>query len=141
MPAATTSRYSIAAGTRIYTYGSPRIGNRRYVNHVPVPLYRWVQNNDVVTRVPPSWLGFRHAGQEFYINHQGAVVEVAGWRRTKDRLKGFVKGLTRWRIDHFSDHLMGGYISAIDRAIQRGGKTAAEPVGYFKGNRPGVSPT
>ncbi|MGI9519028.1 MAG: lipase family protein [Pirellulaceae bacterium] len=114
----------------IYTYGSPRIGNKRYVNHVPVPLFRWVQNNDVVTRVPPSWLGYRHAGQEFYIDHQGSVVQVYGWRRAKDRLKGFFKGLTRWRIDHFSDHLMGGYISAIDRATRQGGDADTMPDGF-----------
>ena len=41
----------------IYTYGSPRVGNKRFVNHVRVPLYRWVNNNDMVTRVPPMWLG------------------------------------------------------------------------------------
>lgn len=104
----------------IFTYGSPRIGNKRYVNHVGVPLFRWVNNNDIVTRVPPAWVGYRHAGREFYINRDGVISEISGWRRFADRLKGFVYGLGRWRIDLFSDHLMGGYIDSIDKAIKKG---------------------
>jgi len=104
----------------IYTYGSPRIGNKRYVNHTKVPLFRWVNNNDIVTRVPPVWVGYRHAGSEFYIDRNGSIAEIQGWKRFADRLKGAVYGLARWRIDLFSDHLMGGYIDSIDKAIKKG---------------------
>ena len=41
----------------LYTYGSPRVGNRRYVNYVHIEAYRWVNNNDIVTRVPPCVAG------------------------------------------------------------------------------------
>src|SRR5690606_22477001 len=57
----------------LFTFGSPRIGDRRYVNYVRLNYCRWVNNNDVVPRVPPSFLGYRHAGQEIYLDHQGRV--------------------------------------------------------------------
>jgi triacylglycerol lipase len=57
----------------LFTYGSPRIGSKRYVNYVQIEAYRWVNNNDIVTRVPPAWLGFRHKGQEVYLNAYGKV--------------------------------------------------------------------
>src|SRR6056300_917651 len=36
----------------LYTYGSPRVGWRGYVNSLDVDHHRWVNNNDIVTRVP-----------------------------------------------------------------------------------------
>jgi len=71
----------------LYTYGSPRVGNRRYVNYVQLEAYRWVNNNDIVTRVPPSWLGYRHKGEgnlskrlrkDPATNHVGSESKTAG---------------------------------------------------------------
>ena len=38
----------------LFTFGSPRIGNHRYVNYVHLEAYRWVNNNDIITRLPPK---------------------------------------------------------------------------------------
>lgn len=45
----------------LFTYGSPRVGDRRFVNFVEIDHSRWVNNNDIVTRVPPpGWaIGMR----------------------------------------------------------------------------------
>lgn len=97
----------------LFTYGSPRVGNARYVNHVKLDYFRWVNNNDIVTHVPPAWMGYRHTGQELYINAYGRVREMTGWQRTKDRWRGFVMGVKKGRIDNFSDHSMDLYVKAI----------------------------
>ena len=47
----------------VFSYGSPRVGNKRYVNHCRLNYFRWVNNNDMVTRIPPTWLGYRHTGR------------------------------------------------------------------------------
>lgn len=99
----------------LYTYGSPRIGCRRYVNHVPLTHYRWVNNNDIVTRVPPVWLGYRHGGKEMYMDSYGRLREVTGWRRVSDRLQGLLREIRRFRIDYLSDH---SAIQYIDRIFQ-----------------------
>lgn len=102
----------------LFTYGAPRVGDRRYVNYVRLNYYRWVNNNDIVTRVPPTWLGYRHAGAEIYLDNRGRVRNLKGWWRFADRWRGFLKGLARFRIDHFSDHNLIGYIEGVWRAIE-----------------------
>ncbi|MEM8864655.1 MAG: lipase family protein [Planctomycetota bacterium] len=97
----------------LFTFGSPRVGNRRYVNYVRLPYYRWVNNNDIVPRVPPRLFGYRHTGEEIYLNRHGKISQVTGLLRARDRFWGFVRSLRRWRVDHFSDHLMSEYIQAI----------------------------
>jgi triacylglycerol lipase len=102
----------------LYTFGSPRIGSRRYVNYVQMEAYRWVNNNDVVPRVPPAWLGFRHKGQEVYLNAYGKIRRITGWQRVKDRWRGFVRGLRERRLDHFADHSIGQYVQFIRQAVE-----------------------
>ena len=101
----------------LYTYGSPRVGNRRYINSVNVNYTRWVNNNDIVTRVPPTWMGYRHSGQEVYLNAYGKVRRMTGWQRTKDRWRGFIAGIKQGSVDHFSDHLIDDYIKHIYNTI------------------------
>jgi len=110
------------------TYGSPRVGDRAYVNHCQLVHFRWVNNNDIVTRVPPTWLGYRHGGREMYIDYKGRVRTVEGWRRVLDRLRGFLRGLRRLNIDHFSDHSIEHYIAHIHAAVQKQQGTMAHIV-------------
>ena len=101
----------------LYTYGSPRVGNKRYVNYCQIDYKRWVNNNDIVTRVPPPWMGYRHTGQEIYIDSHGKVRQISGWRRTGDRFRGFFRGLLKFQIDHLSDHSIRRYIDYIANAV------------------------
>lgn len=102
----------------LYTYGSPRVGNKRYVNYVQIETYRWVNNNDIVTRVPPMWLGYRHKGQEIYLNTYGQIRKLTTWQRTKDRWRGFLQGLRDRRFDPFSDHSIVEYVKHIRAAVE-----------------------
>jgi triacylglycerol lipase len=103
----------------IFTFGSPRVGNKRYINFVRVPHYRWVNNNDVVTRVPPTWLGYRHSGQEIYLDSDGELSRLTSWRRFSDRMRGVGGALLRWEIDYFADHSMVQYIHHIQNALDQ----------------------
>lgn len=98
---------------QIYTYGSPRVGNKRYISHVSLDYFRWVNNNDLVTRVPPLWLGYRHCGKEMYLDAHGKLKQLTPLQRGKDRTKGFLKGLRDGEIDYFSDHRIDRYIDFI----------------------------
>lgn len=102
---------------QLFTYGSPRVGNNSYVNHVNLDYVRWVNNNDIVTRVPPAWLGYRHTGQEMYFNSNGELRKMSKWQRSKDRWRGLWLGIRQGQIDHFSDHSMDLYIENIRKAI------------------------
>jgi triacylglycerol lipase len=101
----------------IYTFGAPRVGTKRYINNVDVDLTRWVNNNDIVPRVPPTWMGYRHTGQRMYINTYGNVRRMTKRQRVKDRWRGFFHGLKEGKVDHFSDHAIARYIEHIAGAV------------------------
>jgi len=100
----------------VYTYGSPRVGTQRYVQHADLTHIRWVHNNDIVTRVPPTWLRYRHTGERMYLDRNGDVAKMTPRQRAKDRWKGFTSGLGMRRIDMFSDHAIADYVEHIARA-------------------------
>lgn len=103
----------------LYSYGSPRVGNKAYINYVKLAHYRFVNNNDIVTRVPPAWLGFRHSGDEIYINHSGELKNYGLLLKRRDRWQGFLGGLRNRQIDHFSDHSIHRYIASILQAVKK----------------------
>ncbi|MEZ6061573.1 MAG: lipase family protein [Planctomycetaceae bacterium] len=103
----------------LFTYGSPRVGTKRYINHCNIKHIRWVNNNDIVPRLPPAMFGFRHAGREMYLDRNGRLRDLDYWGKAGDRFRGFFRTLTRFRIDWLSDHLMSAYIAAIAGVVQR----------------------
>lgn len=104
---------------QLYTFGSPRVGDKRFVNHVSLEHYRWVNNNDIVTRVPPLWMGYRHTGAAMYIDSVGLIRKVSKVQRARDRWRGFWAGIKKGKVDHFSDHSMDDYIAHINRAVRQ----------------------
>ena len=95
----------------LYTYGSPRVGTRKFVksfNHIP--HFRHVNNNDLVTGVPFAIMGYRHHCPPRYINYFGKIRKMTKWQRIKDKWRG------RWRalkkgvpFDGAYDHSMVYY--------------------------------
>lgn len=110
----------------LHTFGSPRVGCKKYINHAKVTHYRWVQNNDIVTRVPPAWLGYRHGGNEIYIDRNGRIKRLTGLWRSRDRWRGFLKGLRIGKFDLLTDHSMRLYAENIALAVDKEMQTIAE---------------
>lgn len=103
---------------QVHTFGSPRVGTKRYINHAKIDYFRWVNNNDIVTRTPPAWLGYRHSGKEMYLNAQGELTELNAVQRKADHWKGFVLGIKNRELDHFSDHLIDRYVDYIYKEVE-----------------------
>ena len=57
----------------LYTYGSPRVGWKGYVNSLNVTHHRWRNNNDIVTKVPLWIMGYRHHGNLHYITSDNKI--------------------------------------------------------------------
>jgi triacylglycerol lipase len=109
----------------LHTFGSPRVGCKRWIRHAEVTHFRWVNNNDIVTRVPPVFMGYRHCGNEMYLDRKGRIRKLRGIRRSRDRWRGFVKGLFHWRLDMLSDHSIKQYAEHIVTAVEQ--ETAGGP--------------
>jgi|TARA_R110000822_G_scaffold259221_2_gene384357 triacylglycerol lipase len=95
----------------LYTFGSPRVGNSTFVKEcADLEHYRFVNNNDLVTVIPPWFMGYRHHGQVMYFNYNGIIKNLAWWRKLKDKLTGI---LTSWiklkPFDGLTDHSMDNY--------------------------------
>ena len=73
---------------KLYTYGSPRVGGKLFVMGCMIDHYRFVNNNDVVTKVPFWIMGFRHHGDLTYINYYGNVRKLTYWQKVKDHMRG-----------------------------------------------------
>lgn len=98
----------------LFTYGSPRVGTRKFVNLCTFAHYRHVNNNDIVPKVPFAFLGYRHHGTLRYINHYGFIRKMSRWQRIKDQWRGRVAA---WKnkqpFDGARDHGMANYVKYL----------------------------
>lgn len=101
----------------LFTFGSPRVGGKTFVNTCVVPHYRFVNNNDLVPKVPPSILGFKHDGFEMYFNSNSKLaLGYTFWQDMWDLVKGFVSAWSKFKFfDGLTDHGMEGYIYLVDK--------------------------
>lgn len=88
------------------------------MNFVKLEHIRWVNNNDIVTRVPPVWMGYRHCSAEMDLNNVGRLQAVNGWQRSYDRFKDLLESLLRFKIDHLAGHSMERYIESMLYEVQ-----------------------
>lgn len=68
--------------TALYTFGSPMVGDRAFANGIAPPHYRWVNDRDIVTYLPPSELmskmvkySYAHCGQEKFLDAEGRLTD------------------------------------------------------------------
>ena len=98
----------------LITFGSPRVGNKEYVNSLTVTHYRVQNNCDDVTKVPFRLMGFTHHGTHKYMNFHGEFRDLTPWQQVKDmarsRLKARAKGQ---RYIGVYDHMMDNYIAKL----------------------------
>ena len=104
---------------QVVTFGAPRVGTKRYVTHADLDILRWVNNNDVVARVPPMWMGYQHAGKLRYLDADGVLRKLSRKAIAEDRWRGFVEGLKRGRVDNLQDHLILDYVAHIAANLER----------------------
>ena len=103
-----------------YTFGSPRVGDKELIDNMVFRCYRFRNNNDIVTRVPPEWIGYTHKSDVLlYFDVDG--IPRYGFSRGfmfMQWLKGTYRGLFRNRTwDAFADHSMGDYYNLCKQQL------------------------
>lgn len=112
------------AGSRIkhsivYTFGSPRVGSWSWCKAQTFEHHRFVNNNDIVPKVPFFLLGYKHYGNIHYINHYGNIRKSTYWQRVKDQWRGRYRALQKkqW-FDGIFDHNINLYHSKIENVLR-----------------------
>ncbi|KAI9228540.1 MAG: Alpha/Beta hydrolase protein [Piptocephalis tieghemiana] len=62
---------------RTWTIGQPRVGNRRWSEHyasLDLPTTRIVHSKDLFPHLGPKNMGWRHAGDEWWVRHKGTRI-------------------------------------------------------------------
>lgn len=108
----------------VYNFGSPRLFDKVLSKQVDAALkgkfFRFVNNNDIVTRVPApfptlahlfDW--YQHVGQMRYFNEPGDLLESVkryNWTVFFDRINGRLQDIGEKGLDELTDHSMTNYL-------------------------------
>jgi hypothetical protein len=107
----------------LYTFGSPRVGDARFVELLaPLQFVRMTDCADLVCAVPPGWLGFAHAGTMTYLDRNGRSHVEPPRELTKEDAAIARKEYRRrfaWQLGNvwtrrLADHAPVNYVSAFD---------------------------
>ena len=102
----------------LYTYGSPRVGDKKWVKTLDVRHYRFQNNNDVVCKVPFWMMGYRHHGNNIYISYNGKVAKMTIWRRFLDSLLGRMRAWSKLQFfDGIFDHDISTYAKRVKNVV------------------------
>lgn len=120
---ATLAADRYARTTGIYTFGAPRVGNRAFAKAFRAPAFRIVNNNDIVSWLPPPWLGgYRHVGRQILITASGKLVDGPSFPfELSDLARGYLRQVRRARdgdlasvvIDSIYDHSPLLYVRSL----------------------------
>lgn len=104
----------------LYTIGQPRVGDgafrRALADGVSDRHFRFVNNNDVVTRVPALLYGYRHAGNRLYFDSRGNLLDsISVWQELIDGIAGVSGSIGDLGIDAIEDHAATAYGRLIEK--------------------------
>jgi triacylglycerol lipase len=111
----------------LYTFGQPRLGSERFADNFNTVFksraFRFVNNNDLVSRVPPSSFGYSHVGQLRYFDTQGqlhADTQLTWWDHFWDRLEGQLESYLHLTLfDGIKDHSMENYVQLMNNLFNQ----------------------
>ena len=82
--------------------------------------FRYINNSDVVTRVPSREMGYSHVGNSLIFDAQGEVqADMHFWNRFPERLKGDVNEFLKGKLALFNDHAIKHYVANADKNLAR----------------------
>ena len=122
----------------VHTFGQPAVGKRNFIDLVSnevAPYYRFVNDDDIVPRVPP---GYRHGGELIQFDSDGDVEEALEslvnapdtmseeeFAALQQRLAGTgeagmesLEGIEEGLLPSFRDHAISRYIQKIQGQLE-----------------------
>jgi hypothetical protein len=115
----------------VYTYGSPRAGDKKFCDAYRLPNYRFVNDNDLVPHLPLRWC-YRHVGELKLLTNDGQLLEEeSDWKRQQRALVKDAKQVQKahrneadpplkiGEFDWLADHHLEGYLNGISLLLPR----------------------
>jgi triacylglycerol lipase len=108
----------------LYTYGSPRVGSLDFTNRFDQDFgeftFRYINNSDVVTRVPTREMGYSHVGTSLIFDAKGHDhADMHFWNRFLERMKGDLDEFLHGKFAVFNDHAIHNYVTNTDRNLEK----------------------
>ncbi len=108
----------------LYTFGQPRVGDRDFANFFNVDFktraFRYVNNNDVATRIPPRVMDYSHVGTFLYFDESGKLHnDINWWNRFVETVRGEVKDFLEPGPDFVKDHAIAAYVANTMKNIRK----------------------
>jgi triacylglycerol lipase len=105
----------------LYTFGQPRTGDREFAKNFDADFaaqaFRYVNNNDIVTRVPFRALSYSHVGTFEYFDANGDQRnDISWWDKIVDRVQGQIEHLLAPGGAAVQDHFMANYLTCLEKA-------------------------
>jgi triacylglycerol lipase len=104
----------------LYTFGQPRVGDADFCaafnNDFGTRTFRFVNNNDIVTRVPPRTKFYRDVGRVLYFDASGNLRDdISWWNKFLETVKGLEADFGKFGPDNIKDHSSDGYAELLSR--------------------------
>jgi triacylglycerol lipase len=122
----------------LYTFGQPRVGTHDFCDACDTNFgnyyFRYVNNRDIVTRVPPRVLSYWHIDSVEYITSEGVINDdPAWWQIFLDAVAAGFKAVETLKVATpivaiVKDHAINNYIRLIGAVVNQA-PTPAVPVG------------
>jgi triacylglycerol lipase len=101
----------------LYTFGSPRVGDRTYLKHFTEALgdraFRLVNDEDVVAKVPLKAMGYCHVGEKYRFDSTGKLWQTSRSQTLLERIQDEVEDLVDPDWELIEDHALSAYRDRI----------------------------
>jgi triacylglycerol lipase len=104
----------------LYTFGQPRTGDAEFARHFNTEFgaqtFRYVNNNDIVPRLPFRVMKYRHVGTFKYFDEKGKQRDdISWWDKLMDRFEGRIADFLEPGTDGVKDHSMAAYVKCLQK--------------------------
>lgn len=113
----------------VYTFGQPRVGNGAFAKTCNEKLgdrtWRFVNEEDIVPRVPGLLAGYRHAGQEVFLPVMGEIkINPPIWVKLISDGIGLYQEWKQGKIALLADHATKSYKARLGMLTAENAETA-----------------
>jgi triacylglycerol lipase len=118
------ARQRTLAVQSVHTFGSTRVGDETFVREFDTTFkgrsFRIVNNEDLVTRIPPREAGYKHVNEIIYIDEAGRLQRDIGyWFRFLNFVTNALDDLKKALETTVKDHSMTLYCGHLQKAANK----------------------